>query len=104
MAQVDTVRTRKNLVADHLAMLIDGDIDEQAVRERKLNVVLLGRPGGRVIEKGDQPREAEDIERHVVGDGAHGDSGNNELQDDGKNENGGEKSAGGRKRQRTENI
>src|SRR4029077_7036123 len=35
---------------------------------------------------------------------AHGNSRDDELQDNGEHENGGEKSAGGRKRKRTENI
>src|SRR5258708_36224146 len=94
MAQVDTVRAGNSLVADHLVVLIHGDIDEQAVRKGKLDVMLLRRPGRWVLGKADQFRGAEDIQRHVIGNGAHGDSGSDKLQDQNKNENGGEKSAG----------
>src|SRR4029077_19649627 len=53
---------------------------------------------------GEQFRRAKDVERHVIGNGAHGDSGDDELQDDDENKNGGEKSAGGRKGERAENV
>src|SRR5258706_4864682 len=45
MAEVDALGAGDNLVGDHLAVLIHGDIDEQTVRERKLHIVLLGCPG-----------------------------------------------------------
>jgi len=75
MAQVHAVRAGNNLVADHLAVLVHGDIDEQAVGKSKLNVVLLGRPGRWILGKADEFRGAEDIQRYIIGNGAHGDPG-----------------------------
>src|SRR6266403_3247880 len=72
MAQVHAVRAGNNLVADHLTVLIHGDINEQAVRKGKLDVMLLRRPGRWVLGKADQLR-GEDIQRHVIRNGAHGD-------------------------------
>src|SRR6266404_2900604 len=66
--------------------------------------MLLGRPGGWVIGKSDQFRRAEDIQRHVIGHGANSDSRNDQLQDQSKNDNRGEKSARGRNGKRAENI
>ena len=104
MAQVDAVWAGNNLVADHLAVLVHGNINEQAVRKRELHVVLLGRPGRWIIGKGDQFRGTENIQRHVIGNGAHGDPWSDELQDQNKNEDGREKSAGSGNRKRAENI
>src|SRR6266403_2951263 len=104
MAQVHAVRAGNNLVADHLTVLIHGNIDEQAVRKGKLDVMLLRRPGRWVLGKADQFRGAEDIQRHVIRNGAHRDSGSDQLQDQNKNENGGEKSAGSRNGERAKNI
>src|SRR6266403_4950855 len=104
MAQVHAVRAGNNLVADHLAVLIHGHINEQAVGKSKLNVVLLGRPGRWVLGKADQFRGTKDVERHIIGNGAHGDSRSDKLQDQNKNENGGEKSAGSRNGERPKNI
>src|SRR5262245_60492279 len=56
VAQVETLRPGQDLVSDHLAVLIDGDVQEQAVWQRQLEVMLLRRPGLRVVRKGDELR------------------------------------------------
>ena len=52
MTQIGTVGSRKDLIVGHLAVSVDGYVDEKAVRKRKLNLVLLRRPGLRVIRQG----------------------------------------------------
>src|SRR6266403_238106 len=104
MAQIHAVRAGNDLVADHLAVLVYGDINEQAVGKSKLNIVLLRRPGRWILGKADEFRGAQDIQRHVIGNGAHGDPGSDKLQDQNENENGGEKSAGSRNGERPKNI
>src|SRR5208282_632946 len=44
MTQIGAVRSSKNLVIGHLAMGVDGYIDHETMRQRKLKLVLLGRP------------------------------------------------------------
>ena len=54
-------------------MRVDGDIDQQPMRQRQLDVLLLRRPGLRIVRERHQLGGTQNIERHIVGDGAHGD-------------------------------
>ena len=45
MTQIHASWTGENLVANHLAVLVHGDIEEQTVGKRELRVVLLRSPG-----------------------------------------------------------
>src|SRR5437879_1060229 len=49
-------RPGENLVIRHLAVRVDGDINQQAVRQRKLTVLLLRRPGFRVVRRSEERR------------------------------------------------
>src|SRR5882762_11441184 len=104
MAQVNAVRAGNNLVANHLAVLIYGDINEQAMRKSKFDVMLLRRPRRRIVGEADQFGGPKNIQRHIIGNGAHGDPGSDKLQDQNKNENGGEESAGSRNGERAKYV
>jgi len=58
---------------------------QKAMRKRKLNFVLLGRPSLRVVRQRQKLGGTQNIERHVIGDGAHRGTRHHELQH--KNEN-----------------
>src|SRR6266481_132910 len=104
MAKFRVRRTGENLVTGHLAVRIHGHIDQQAMRQREFEVLLLGRPGLRIVRKGNQFGGAHEIEINVVLDGAHDSTRHYYLEHQHKNQDGGEKSAGGRHGQRTENV
>src|SRR5260370_31862081 len=98
------LRSGKNLVAGHLAVRVDSDINQQAVRQRKFEVVLLRRPGLRIIRKRNQLGGTHQIESHIVLHGADGGARQNHLEHQDENENGGEESAGPREGQGPENV
>ena len=51
VAQIDAVRAGEDLIVDHLALGVHGYVEEQAMRKRKLGVVLFGGPSLRVVRK-----------------------------------------------------
>src|SRR5580692_6122760 len=83
--QVSAVGTGENLVAGHLPVRVNRNVDEKPVRKRKLNFMLFGRPGLRVVRQSNQLGGAQNIERHVIRDGAHRNSRNHQLQNERKN-------------------
>src|ERR1700730_12355537 len=85
MAQIGARWTGKDLVADHLAVLIDSDVEQETMWQGELNVVLLWRPGLRIVRERNELGGAQDIERDIIGDGVHGDARRDQLQH--KNEN-----------------
>src|SRR5882762_2384256 len=85
-------------------MRVNGDVKQKAVRQGKFKIILLRRPGLRVIGKCDKFGRAHQIKSHVVLHSAHSGARYNHLEYQDENENGGEKSASGRDSQRTENI
>src|SRR5437016_6905123 len=97
-------RAGENLVTRHLAVRIDGDVNQQAVRQRKFTVLLLRRPGFRVVRERNQFGGAHQIESDVVLHGAHGRTGQNHLKHEHEDENGGKKAARSRQRERAENV
>src|SRR5580692_340440 len=52
MAQIRAVRTSENLVTGHLAVVVDGYVDEKTMRKGKLYFVLLRRPSLRIVQIG----------------------------------------------------
>src|SRR6266567_8855828 len=102
--EFQAVRAGENLIVGHVALGIDGDVQQEAVRQGKFEVVLLRRPGLRIIRKRNQLGGAHEIEGDIVLHGAHSDARHDHLEHQNENENGGEKSAGGRKSQGAENI
>src|SRR6266849_9578788 len=93
-----------NLIIGHVALGIDGDVQQEAVRQGKFEVVLFRRPGLRIVRKRNQLGGAHEIESHIVLHGAHGDARADHLVHQHENENGGEESASGRDGQRAENV
>lgn len=100
----DAVRARENLVVGHAAVGIDGDVEEQAVGQRKFEVTLVCIPGLGIVGKRDEFRRLHEVERNIVLDGANGDARRNHVKDHDENEDGGEESAGSRKCERTKNV
>src|ERR1700722_2596480 len=104
MAQIGAVGTRENLVAGHLAVRVDSDVDEKTVRKRKLHLMLLGGPRLRIIRQRQKLGGTQNIERHVVGNGTHGDARHHQLQHENKHYDRGKNTAGGGNGERTKNI
>src|SRR5882672_10974578 len=75
--EFQTVRAGENLIVGHVALGIDGDVQQEAVRQGKFDVVL---------------------------DGAHGSARHDHLEHQHENEDSGEESAGSRNGQRAENV
>ncbi len=94
----------ENLIIGHLAVGVHGDINEQAVRQRKFEVLPFRRPGLRIVRKRNELGGAHEIESDVILDGANGGAGHDHLEDEDKHKYGGEESAGGRNAQRAENV
>src|SRR5256886_16518358 len=74
------------------------------MRQRELEVLLLRRPGLRIVRKRNQLGWAHQIESHVVLDGAQSGARHDHLEHQNENEDGGEESAGSRDGQRAENV
>ncbi len=72
--------------------------------QREFQVLLLRRPGLRIVRKRNQLGWAHQIESHVVLDGAQGGARHDHLEHQNENEDGGEESAGSRDGQRAENV
>src|SRR5258708_3229244 len=94
----------ENLIVGHVALGIDGDVQQEAVRQGKFELVLFRRPGLRIVRKRNQLGRAHQIESHVVLDGAHGSARHDHLEHQHENEDSGEESAGSRNGQRAENV
>src|SRR5260370_9703668 len=103
-AEFQAVWAGNNLIIGHVALGIDGDVEQEAVGQGKFEVVLLRGPGLRIVRKRNQLGGAHEIERHVVLHGAHSDARPDHLKHQHEDENGGEESAGGWNGQRTENV
>src|SRR4051812_35452581 len=86
--------TRQNLIANHLAVGIDGYIEKQAMREREFRVVLF--PGLREVGERDEFSGLQDVDGHIVLNGANGDARHHQLQHDGEYQDGGYESTSGR--------
>src|SRR5882762_567275 len=103
-AQLRIARTRKNLIVGHLPMRINDDVQEKSVGKRKFKIILFRSPGLRVVRKGDELGGAHQIKSHVVLHGAYSDARCNHLENQNKNDDGREKSTGGRNGERAENV
>ena len=66
MPHVPAVRSGKNLIIHHLAVLIHGHVHEQTVRKRKFGFVLFGRPVAGIVGEREQFRRLHQIQRHIV--------------------------------------
>ena len=104
MTKINAVGPGENPVADHLAIGVNGDIYEQAVRQGELEVVFFRGPGLRIFRKSDELGRTQNIQRHIVGIGLHNDARHDQLQNDREDKNGGEKSSGRRNSERAENV
>src|ERR1700691_2721211 len=104
VTQIYAVRAGEDLVADHASVGVYGHVQEKTVGESKLGVVLLGGPGLRVVRKRDQFGGSQDINGDIILYCADRDAWNDELRDDSEDQNGGEESAGCRKRDRAEDV
>src|SRR5713226_6311260 len=82
VTKIGAARARENLIVNHLALGVDGDVNEKTMRQRKFDFVLFGRPRLRIVGQRDELRGPQEIELNVVGDGANGDSGHGQLQND----------------------
>src|ERR1700686_4256255 len=80
MTQIDTRWSGQNLVAHHLAVLMDSDIQQEAMRQRELQIMLLGSPGLRIVRERKQLSGTQNVEGDIVGDGPHGNAGRDQLQ------------------------
>src|SRR6266851_1270976 len=94
----------ENLIIGHVALGVDGDVQQQAVRQRKFEVVLLRGPSLRIVRKRNQLCGAHQIESHVILDGADGSARHDHLEHQHENEDGGEESASGWNGQRSEDV
>src|ERR1700730_6995898 len=70
----------------------------------ELKVVLLWRPGLRIVRERNQLGGAQDVERDIIGDGVHGDARRDQLQHKNENKYRGEKSAGCGNGERPEDV
>ena len=104
MTEIGAARAGQNLVGGHLAVGIDGDVEQQTMRQREFGLVLFLRPGSRKIGKRDEFGGLQDVERHIVLHGANGDAGHHELQHHDENQDGGDEAAGCRNGERTEHV
>ena len=104
MPHVLAVRPGQNLIIQHLAVLIHRDVQKQSVRKRELGFMLLRRPVAGIVGKRNQLGRLHQIQRNVVRNGLHGNSGNHHVQHKNENQNRGEKAAGSRRHHRTENV
>src|SRR3984893_12821720 len=104
MADIQALLTAEHMVSSALSVRVHGDIKEQTVRKGKFGIMLLGSPRLRIVRKGDELGRPQNIERHVVLNGAHEDARHNELQDDDKDQDGKDKAARGRNGKGTKNI
>jgi len=96
--------TRKNLVADHLALGVHGDIQKQAMRKREFGIVLLRGPISGRIGKRNELGGLHDIQWNVIGNSLDRDARRDQLQHHGKNKNGGNDAAGGGQRNGTKDV
>ena len=104
MAQRRARGTRKNFIVQHLAAIVDCDIDLEALRKRELDLVLLGSPSLRIIRNGNQLRRTKDIERNIVGNSLQGGTRCHQLQHEDEDHNGGKDPTSGGNRQRAKNV
>src|SRR5436190_5365756 len=94
----------QNLIIRHVAFRIDSDVHQKAMRQGKFDVVLLGRPGLRVIRERKDFRWPHQIDRHIVFHCSDGDARKNHLNHQSEHENCGKEAAGGRNGQRAKHV
>jgi len=99
-----SARPGKNLITNHLALSVHGNIEHQAVRKGELGLVILGRPIAGGVRKSDEFCGLHQIQWNVVRNGLNGDTRRHQLEHEDEYENGRHKAPGCGKRKRTENI
>src|SRR5713226_2633822 len=102
--ELRAARAGDNLVVGHVALGVHRDVKQQAMRQRKFEVVLFRSPGLRIVGERNELGRAHQIDGHIVLHGARGDSRHDHLEDQHENENGGKETAGGRNGEGAENI
>src|SRR5438094_6834157 len=85
------VRSRKNLVANHLALRVHGDIEHQTVRKGELTIVILRGPIAWRVRESDKFGGLHQIQRNVVRNGLNGDARRHQLEHEDEYKNGGHK-------------
>src|SRR5882724_13275529 len=98
------VRSRKNLVANHLALRVHSDIEHQTVRKGELTIVILRSPIAWRVRESDEFGGLHQIQRNVVRNGLNGDARRHQLEHEDEYKNGGHEATGCGKRKRTKNV
>src|SRR5438876_9623247 len=98
------VRSRKNLVANHLPLRVHGNIEHKTVRKGELTIVIFRGPIAWRVRESDEFGGLHQIQRNVVRNGLNGDPRRHQLEHEDEYKNGGHEATGCGKRKRTKNV